>query len=1210
MKYDIPSLMARPNGTPDSSLPRLSQKIKSACLAVAASLLVGAGGASAQTTILATQPGGGTLPSGWLGTNNVTTQLIDQGTYWLVEAGTSKDLIITGDYDLTAFSSITVNVNVATYGGGTARALLIEYSTDSGASWNPSTFTTATPSSSSYITGGPVTIAGTFTSTTRLRFSANGTSGRGVRIQQLGITGLSTTAPTIASFTPTSGWTGDTVTITGTNLTGTSAVTFNGTAGTGVVVVSDTQVTAVVPAAPTTGKIAVTTPQGTVQSASDFTAINPNLPTISSFAPSTGWTGDSVVITGTGFTGTTSVTFAGANATSFTVDSATQITAVVPNSPTTGKIEVTTPGGSVISTNNFTAVNPDIPTIASFSPTTGWTGDSVVITGSGFTGATSVTSVTFNGVSAASFTVDSATQITAVVPGAPTTGKISVIKPSGTAISVANFTALNPNTLTLSASPTSFAENASSPASTGTVTRLGSTAADLVVTLTSSAPTRATVPATVTILAGQTTANFDITAVPDNVVAPNSVVTITASAGDFSIGTNVTVTNVDIAPPTVVVNKYLNTTVDLVELLVVGNGVTGQTLDMRGMILKDFSSSMADDSGGSSQFSSNAIWSSVPVGTLIVLSDDTTAADVDSSDYLLKVGRRNTTYFSLSGSFDVSTTDMVMIKAAGSGVAGTTGGIHALAGGTAGAQFNNFIGPKLIATGTSGTNKAVIANNSSSSLADFNGTDATGNLSLTALDFGEPNSPGNLAYINALRGIVNMDGDGIASVVNATPSSPYAATTIFGRNLTGQTATVTVTAVSSAAPITNVRVSVPASFGAPLIGNITLGGAGGASATVSGVSGQVITISGSAVTPTNPMTIQIAGLVTPNPVALTDTGIATFLIETAGSGGILTALATSPDVRVIIPIANLRDVNGTVQPLDLNTVVAVEGVCTMGTYTTTGTAGFIQSDDFGISISYATDLGLIRGNRYTVLGTVTFYNGLTEITPAGASNVIDLGADTAPAALAIDLPTLLASPEQYEGRLVKVSGLSKTSGTWAVNSTVNLQDTGSNAIEVRIRSASTATVEPAYPAEITGVLGQFDSGGPYASGYQILPRDPADVVGSTSSGYDSWKSVVNNQTADQDFDGDGLDNGTEYFMGTAGNAFTPNPEVVAGAVTWPRAAGTTISAWRVDVSTDLVNWEDATLNYSSNLNTTNSTQVVFTMPTTPGKFFVRLRVEP
>jgi hypothetical protein len=67
---------------------------------------------------------------------------------------------------------------------------------------------------------------------------------------------------------------------------------------------------------------------------------------------------------------------------------------------------------------------------------------------------------------------------------------------------------------------------------------------------------------------------------------------------------------------TVVVNKYQNsgTTNDVVELLVVQD-----MLDMRGMIIKDFSASMASDGGGKSQFTNDALWSSVRAGTLIVL---------------------------------------------------------------------------------------------------------------------------------------------------------------------------------------------------------------------------------------------------------------------------------------------------------------------------------------------------------------------------------------------------------------------------------------------------------------------------------------------------------------------------------------------------------------------------------------------------------------
>ena len=52
-------------------------------------------------------------------------------------------------------------------------------------------------------------------------------------------------------------------------------------------------------------------------------------PTITGFTPTSGRVGTSVTITGTNFTGATQVQFNTTNATSYTVDSATQITATV-----------------------------------------------------------------------------------------------------------------------------------------------------------------------------------------------------------------------------------------------------------------------------------------------------------------------------------------------------------------------------------------------------------------------------------------------------------------------------------------------------------------------------------------------------------------------------------------------------------------------------------------------------------------------------------------------------------------------------------------------------------------------------------------------------------------------------------------------------------------------------------------------------------------
>jgi RHS repeat-associated protein len=245
--------------------------------------------------------------------------------------------------------------------------------------------------------------------------------------------------PTITSFSPPSGVVGTSVTITGTNFTGATATKFNGTSATSFTVNSSTQITATVPTGATTGTISVTTPYGTATTSTSFT-VNVPAPTITTFSPTSGTPGTSVTITGTNFTGATAVAFHGTAAASFTVNSATQITATVPNGATTGTITVTTPGGTATSSTSFT-VNVPAPTITTFSPTSGTPGTSVTITGTNFTGATAVA---FHGTAAASFTVNSSTQITATGPTSASTGAITATTPGGTATSPTSFTFIPP----------------------------------------------------------------------------------------------------------------------------------------------------------------------------------------------------------------------------------------------------------------------------------------------------------------------------------------------------------------------------------------------------------------------------------------------------------------------------------------------------------------------------------------------------------------------------------------------------------------------------------------------------------------------------------------------------------------------------------------------------------------------------------------------
>ena len=239
--------------------------------------------------------------------------------------------------------------------------------------------------------------------------------------------------PTITSVSPTNGPVGTSVVLTGTNLNGATKVTLNGTA-TSFAVSSAARITATVPTGASTGKFSVTTTGGTATSGTTFTVTSASAPTISSFTPSSGQAGTSVAITGTNLSGATSVAFNG-KTTSFTVNSATQVTASVPSGATTGKISVTTPNGSATSTGSFTITSAG-PTIGDFNPTSGQVGTSVTISGTNFTGATAVS---FNGTTA-SFTVNSAAQITATVPQGATSGKISVSTPTGSASSVNSFT--------------------------------------------------------------------------------------------------------------------------------------------------------------------------------------------------------------------------------------------------------------------------------------------------------------------------------------------------------------------------------------------------------------------------------------------------------------------------------------------------------------------------------------------------------------------------------------------------------------------------------------------------------------------------------------------------------------------------------------------------------------------------------------------------
>jgi RHS repeat-associated protein len=211
-------------------------------------------------------------------------------------------------------------------------------------------------------------------------------------------------------------------------------------------------------------------------SAASQVTVTPPPPTITSFTPTSGTVGMTVTISGTNFINVQTVTFNGMTAL-FTINNATTLTAVVPDDATTGPIAVTTAAGTATSATNFTVLIP--PTVTSFTPTNERVGTTVTLTGTNFI---NVTAVTFNGIAAASFTVQNATTLTAVVPASATTGPLAVTTPDGTATSTGQFVVIPTQDMQLSVLPATLAVPSSGQASLA-ITLTGSSGFTNVATL-------------------------------------------------------------------------------------------------------------------------------------------------------------------------------------------------------------------------------------------------------------------------------------------------------------------------------------------------------------------------------------------------------------------------------------------------------------------------------------------------------------------------------------------------------------------------------------------------------------------------------------------------------------------------------------------------------------------------------------------------------
>jgi hypothetical protein len=138
--------------------------------------------------------------AGWSSTNNVATNVIDKGTYYLLDAGSPSDVIISNTNDLSAYASATLTVDIKFFGNGGHNELKVEVSTDGGTNYTQTYLTAITTTTFSMKTVNIATISNALV----IRFTNNGATGRGIRMQNIKLVASGTSSSTVGFVTASS----------------------------------------------------------------------------------------------------------------------------------------------------------------------------------------------------------------------------------------------------------------------------------------------------------------------------------------------------------------------------------------------------------------------------------------------------------------------------------------------------------------------------------------------------------------------------------------------------------------------------------------------------------------------------------------------------------------------------------------------------------------------------------------------------------------------------------------------------------------------------------------------------------------------------------------------------------------------------------------------------------------------------------------------
>ena len=179
-----------------------------------------------------------------------------------------------------------------------------------------------------------------------------------------------------------------------------------------------------------------------------------------------------------------------------------------------------------------------------------------------------------------------------------------------------------------------------------------------------------------------------------------------------------------------------------------------------------------------------------------------------------------------------------------------------------------------------------------------------------------------------------------------------------------------------------------------------------------------------------------------------------------------------------------------------------------------GPIRYIEDGSAGMALYDPANLvGVVRGDEITVSGVLVDYNGLMEMTPVNSFSVISSGNSTTP-----QLVTPSQIGESTESELVQINDvLFNNGGSFFTVGTHDFTANGQTGkIYIRTGSPLENSLIPMGLVTLIGVSSQYTFSTPANDGYQILPRDSADIIPTGALIFTS--SVVQSNITTTSFD--------------------------------------------------------------------------------------------